>query len=78
MIVKQQNFDQLIDNICQAHIVLQENAKKVINQNLTIRNWLVGYYIVEYEQNGEDRAKYGKQLIDVMSKSIRAKGIRGC
>lgn len=77
MIVKHQNFDQLIDNICQAHNVLQENAKKVINQNLTIRNWLVGYYIVEYEQNGEDRAKYGKQLIDVMSKSIRAKGVRG-
>jgi len=77
MIVKLQNFDQLIDNICQTHNVLQENAKRVINQNLTIRNWLVGYYIVEYEQNGEDRAKYGKQLIDVMSKSIRAKGLRG-
>lgn len=77
MIVKQQNFDQLIDNICQTHNVLQENAKKVINQNLTIRNWLVGCYIVEYEQNGKDRAEYGTQLIDLLSKSIRAKGLRG-
>lgn len=77
MIVKHQNFDQLIDNICQTHNVLQENAKAVVNQNLTIRNWLVGCYIVEFEQNGEDRAKYGEQLINVMSKSIRAKGLKG-
>ena len=77
MIQKRQNFDQLIDSICQTHSVLQENAKKAINQNLTIRNWLVGCYIVEYEQNGEDRAKYGEQLINAMSKSIRAKGLRG-
>ena len=77
MIVKQQNFDQLIDNICQTHSVLQENARAVVNQNLTIRNWLVGYYIVEFEQSGEDRAKYGEQLINVMSKSIRAKGLKG-
>lgn len=77
MIIKQQNFDQLIDNVYQTHNALQENAKKAINQNLTIRNWLVGFYIVEYEQNGEDRAKYGDRLIDAMSKSIRARGLKG-
>jgi hypothetical protein len=27
---------------------------------MTIRNWLIGYYIVEFEQNGKDRAEYGK------------------
>jgi len=77
MIVKQQNFDQLIDNICQTHNVLQENAKKVINQNLTIRNWLVGCYIVEYEQNGKDRAEYGTRLLEEMAKDLKAKGIKG-
>lgn len=77
MIVKQQNFDQLIVNICQTHNVLQENAKKVINQNLTIRNWLVGCYIVEYEQNGKDRAEYGTRLLEEMAKDLKAKGIKG-
>lgn len=77
MIIKQQSFDQLIDNIYQTHSALQENARKVINQNLTMRNWLVGCYIVEYEQHGEDRAKYGDKLIDAMSKSIREKGLKG-
>lgn len=77
MIVKHQNFDQLIDNIYQTHSVLQENAKKAINQNLTIRNWLVGCYIVEYEQHGEDRAKYGTKLLDELAKKLKSKGIKG-
>ncbi|NDV65831.1 YhcG family protein [Bacteroides sp. 224] len=77
MIVKHQNFDQLIDNVYQTHSALQENVKRAINQNLTIRNWLVGYYIVEYEQYGEDRAKYGDKLIEAISKSIKGKGLKG-
>lgn len=77
MIVKHQNFNQLIDNVYQTHCQLQLNAKKAVNLNLTIRNWLVGCYIVEFEQNGEDRAQYGDKLIDAMSKSIKAKGLKG-
>ena len=77
MIVKQQNFDWLIDNIYQTHNALQANAKRIINQNLTIRNWLVGYYIVEYEQNGEDRAEYGARLLEEMATTLKAKGIKG-
>lgn len=77
MTVKQQNFDQLIDNVYQAHTALQENASRVINQNLTIRNWLIGCYIVEYEQSGEDRAKYGTRLLDEMAIKLKAKGMKG-
>jgi len=77
MRLKQQNFERLIDDVYKTHHALQENAKKVINQNLTIRNWLVGCYIVEYEQNGEDRAKYGTKLLEKMAKSLKSKGIKG-
>ncbi|MDL2289844.1 PDDEXK nuclease domain-containing protein [Paludibacteraceae bacterium OttesenSCG-928-F17] len=77
MIVKHQNFDQLIDNVYQTHCQLQLNAKKMVNINLTIRNWLVGYYIVEFEQNGEDRAKYGENLIGELASKLKAKGLKG-
>jgi len=77
MIVKQQNFDQLIDNVYQTHCQLQLNAKRAVNLNLTIRNWLIGCYIVEFEQNGEDRAKYGARLLEEMAKRIRDKEIKG-
>lgn len=77
MLIKQQNFDQLIDNVYQTHCQLQLNVKKIVNLNLTIRNWLVGCYIVEFEQNGEDRAKYGTRLLEEMANKIKAKGIKG-
>lgn len=77
MIVKHQSFDQLIDNVYQTHCQLQQNAKKVVNIHLTIRNWLVGYYIVEFEQNGEDRAKYGTNLIGKLASKLKEKGLKG-
>ena len=33
--------------------VLQAQAAHAVNLSLTARNWLVGYYIVEYEQHGD-------------------------
>lgn len=32
-------------------------AGRSVNRYMTVRNWLMGFYIVEFEQNGEDRAK---------------------
>ncbi len=71
------NFEQLIQACEQAHNYLQGTAVSTVNQSLTIRNWLFGHYIVEYEQNGEDRAKYGDQLFAVLDKDIKSKGIKG-
>lgn len=68
------NFRHLIDSIKQTHTALQEYAGKAINKSLTIRNWLIGFYIVEFEQHGEDRAKYGEKLVTELAKKI---GIRG-
>lgn len=57
------------------HDLLQNNAMRAVNQNITARNWLVGYWIVEFEQNGEDRAKYGERLLSELAKSIHIKGM---
>ena len=64
-----QNFNQLISTISKLHKQLQKSAVNAVNQMLTVRNWLFGYYIVEFEQNGADRAKYGTALL----KSIAGK-----
>lgn len=53
------NFESLVGCINQVQDVLQAQAAHAVNLSLTARNWLVGYYIVEFEQRGEDRAKYG-------------------
>jgi predicted nuclease of restriction endonuclease-like (RecB) superfamily len=76
-LVEKNNFEELIANVYRAHCLLQENAARAINFNLTVRNWLIGCYIVEYEQNGQDRAKYGNKLIDEMAKKLKSKGLKG-
>lgn len=57
------NFEQLATIITDTHRQLQQSAVKAVNQYQTVRNWLIGFYIVEFEQNGEDRAKYGEGLL---------------
>ena len=68
------NFESLVGRINTVQDVLQAQAAHAINLALTSHNWLVGYYIVEFEQNGEDRAKYGENLLNRLAKSINRKG----
>ena len=70
------NFKELIATIQQTHDHLQGKAVAAINQSLTLRNWLIGLYIVEYEQHGEDRARYGTKLIQELSETL-SKKIKG-
>jgi predicted nuclease of restriction endonuclease-like (RecB) superfamily len=69
------NFDLLVNTIQQTHNQLQQSAIKSVNKHLTIRNWLIGFYIVEFEQKGEDRANYGDKLVDDLADSISIKGL---
>lgn len=43
---------------------------KAVNLSLTLRNWLIGFYITVYEQNGMDRAKYGARLLENLSSRL--------
>ncbi len=64
------DFKILVKSISTAHKQLQKYAANSVNQTLTIRNWLIGYYIVEFEQKGTDRAKYGANLIVKLAKEL--------
>lgn len=67
------DFDGLVAHIQQTQDVLQNNARLVINRHVTAKAWLTGYYIVEYEQKGADRAKYGEQLLKSLSERLGKK-----
>jgi predicted nuclease of restriction endonuclease-like (RecB) superfamily len=69
------NLESLIGQIEFIDTQLHAEAIKAVNRMLTIRNWLIGYYIVEYEQNGEDRAAYGASLLNVLAKKTSIKGL---
>ena len=68
-------FDLLVNSIEQIHSHFQQQASKAVNVSLTLRNWLIGFYIVEYEQKGEDKAKYGEKLLTKLAE--RCTSIKG-
>ena len=69
------NFESLVGHINQVQDVLQAQAAHAVNLSLTARNWLVGYYILEYEQHGEDRAKYGDKLLKSLAQRLNRRGL---
>ncbi len=69
------NLSQLSSTIQNIHLELQTTAAHAVNKSLTIRNWLIGYYIVEYEQNGSDRAEYGTSFLTKLAQQLNIKGL---
>ncbi len=65
-------FEQLIDIINKTHFYMQQRAAVAVDRNLTVRNWLIGFYIAEFEQNGENRAKYGERLLERIADETRS------
>ncbi|OUN82223.1 PDDEXK nuclease domain-containing protein [Bacteroides sp. An51A] len=69
------DFEALIKHISTIQSTLQAQAAHAVNLALTARNWLMGCYIVEFEQNGEDRAAYGEQLLKKLEQRLNVKGL---
>ena len=69
------SFEELTCVIQTTHDAAQTSAVKAINRMQTMRNWLIGYYIVEFEQHGKDRAEYGSQLLKKLEERVNRKGL---
>ena len=69
------SFDELTKIIRDTHDAAQPTAVKAINRMQTMRNWLYGYYIIEFEQHGKDRAEYGTQLLKRLEERVNRKGL---
>ena len=69
-------FDRLVETLAHAHGTLEAQAAKAVNVSLTLRNWLFGYYIREYEQSGADRSAYGERLLDTLSQRLQQAGLK--
>lgn len=72
---KLHSFGDLTSIIQSTHDAALSSAVKAINRLQTMRNWLIGYYIVEYEQHGKDRAEYGAKLLKKLEERVDRKGM---
>lgn len=71
------NYEGLLHHISNINSTTQTAALRSVNQMLTLRNWFIGAYIIEYEQNGADRAAYGTQLIQKLADDLNRRQIKG-
>ncbi len=68
-------LDHLVNSILSVNTALRNTAAKAINKCVTARNWLIGYYIVNYEQNGEDKAEYGERILQSLAERLGEEGL---
>lgn len=69
------SFEALTQCISTIHSALQTSAVNAVNRFAAIRNWLIGRYIVECEQYGNDRAQCGAKLLLNLVKQLNISGI---
>lgn len=66
--------DEPVKVIASPNATLQEQAIIAVNILRTIRNWVIGGYIAEYELKGSDRSVYGYTLFSRFSNALTQKG----
>jgi predicted nuclease of restriction endonuclease-like (RecB) superfamily len=71
------NYHKLLSTVGEVHTAALGGAAKAVNQLHVLRNWTVGCLIVEFEQNGEDRATYGEGVLKKLSVDLASRGLSG-
>lgn len=66
----------LTTNIQETNRYFLNQAQKQVNTSLTLRSWIIGFYIMEYEQSGKDRADYGIGLYKAVAERLAKKGVK--
>jgi len=68
-------FSRLVTSIQKVHNQLAAGVSHAVNTSLTLRNWLIGFYISEFELKGTDRANYGESLLAELSNTLKKQRI---
>jgi predicted nuclease of restriction endonuclease-like (RecB) superfamily len=55
----------------------RSNVARSVNTNMVLAYWLIGREIVQVVQEGEERAEYGKRVLDTLSERLAARYGRG-
>lgn len=70
MEIQQNEYQNLIEQIGNLLHAGRQKAAVSVNTILVQTYWQIGRYIVEFEQKGNERAEYGSQLFERLSKDL--------
>lgn len=63
-------YQNLITQISDTYSYGHTKAVAAVNSNMVETNWKIGQYIVEFEQGGRFKAKYGKALLENLANDL--------
>ena len=70
-------FTDLVSQISEIDGSARVSVGRTLQHVLSLRNWLIGANIVEFEQAGEERAVYGQVLMRTLADALLAAGCQG-
>ena len=70
-------FPDLVTSISEIDDLARLSVGRWVQQALSLRNWIIGAGIVEFEQSGEDRAAYGDRLLVRLADALICSGCKG-
>ena len=74
---RKSSYINLVETIGDLIRSARSRVVHTINTEMVNIYWEIGRYIVEYEQGGTDRAKYGEQLLERLSNDLTYKFGKG-
>ncbi|GHT21679.1 DUF1016 domain-containing protein [Bacteroidia bacterium] len=63
-------YQELLERISRRYVEGQAQAVRSVNEAIVTTNWEIGQYIVEYEQKGKRKAKYGERLLENLARDL--------
>ena len=70
-------YDVLLEKISDVFATGQRHVAQAVNSGIVKTYWEIGHHIVEFEQGGNIRAKYGEGLLKHLSRDLRARHGKG-
>lgn len=73
----QNKYNNLIESIGSLLALGKQKAFQKVNTILVETYWQIGFQIVEFEQEGQERAIYGSEMLKSLSKDLKSKFGKG-
>ena len=73
----EERYQSIFDDVARLICSARQSAARSVNAVMTATHWLVGRYLVEFEQEGDNRANYGTEIVERLAADLTKQFGRG-
>jgi len=71
--LRSRDYDAMLNRVVDLIDQARRTSARTVNAIMTATYWLIGRYIVEFEQAGKTRAEYGAELLKRLAADLSAR-----